>query len=151
MQLLINKSPPSSSHTWGDPPGTVTSTTVLVCTSPAWYLLQFKDGVLKLAPCQSLFTSGLRWPVGATGQKPLQWVPETTPRLLRVQVPMQSQLPRLDMVINSPVQCREHSQETTSYQVKRKYLVRQIVIKRTFLYSAFLVVYYKVMYLSERK
>ena len=52
--------------------------------------------MLKLAPRQSSFTPGLRWPEGATGQKPLQWVPETTPRLLRVQVPMQSRLPRSD-------------------------------------------------------
>ena len=52
--------------------------------------------MLKLAPRQSSFTPGLRWPEGATGQKPLQWVPETTPRLLRVQVPMQSRFPRSD-------------------------------------------------------
>ena len=52
--------------------------------------------MLKLAPCQSSFTPGLRWPEGATGQKPLQWVSETTPRLLRFQVPMQSRFPRSD-------------------------------------------------------
>ena len=125
MQFLINKSPPSSSHTWGDPPGTVTSTTVLVYTSPAWYLLQFKDGVLKLAPCQSLFTSGLRWPEGATGQKPLQWVPETTPRLLRVQVPMQSQLPRSDNGNHVLLQSAANTLRESIIPDERKYNVSE--------------------------
>ena len=40
------------------PPWTVTSTTVLVWTSPAWFLLQFKEGMLQAVSTQSSFTSG---------------------------------------------------------------------------------------------
>ena len=54
--------------------------------------------------------------------------------------PLQSRLPRSDTVINCPIQCREHFQETISYQVKWKEIVVDITISTNIIQSLLLVV-----------
>ena len=49
----------------------------IFCLPGFW--IQFKVGMINLTPCEPLFISELRWPKGATDQRPLHSVPETTP------------------------------------------------------------------------
>ena len=92
---------------------------LLVCTSPAWFLVSVQVWYAQAGNHASHYL-----PLSFAGPKaqPVRGLckdPRDHPRLCRLKDPCKANFLDQTMVINCPFKCREHSQMTTSYQVKQ--------------------------------